>query len=279
MLVFLATILVNLSFALLVRAAQRRGVDVVASGIVNYLFAAATYWIAVLVTGTPYAPEAPRIGLAAGVFYVSTYLLLLPAMRIRGVAIAMGFVRLSVVIPLIAAVIVWHEAPGPVKQAGIVLALLALPMLSLDGGANSAPLTRRNLVILLGLFLTNGTCLLMGKWFQSTGLVAERPLYLAIVYSTAALVFIAALPLLPKARFGAAELRWGALIGLCNCAANILMLYTLDLFLASVVFPIIAAVNLSLATIFAAVTWREIPGRLGWTGICVAVLAVILANT
>jgi drug/metabolite transporter (DMT)-like permease len=142
MLVFLATILVNLSFALLVRAAQRRGVDVVASGIVNYLFAAATYWIAVLVTGTPYAPEAPRIGLAAGVFYVSTYLLLLPAMRIRGVAIAMGFVRLSVVIPLIAAVIVWHEAPGPVKQAGIVLALLALPMLSLDGGANSPPQPR-----------------------------------------------------------------------------------------------------------------------------------------
>ena len=78
MLVFLATILVNLSFALLVRAAQRRGVDVVASGVVNYAFAAVTYWVIVLVTATPYAPEAPRIGVTAGVFYVSTYLLLLP---------------------------------------------------------------------------------------------------------------------------------------------------------------------------------------------------------
>ena len=107
------------TFALLVRAAQRRGVDAVAAGVVNYAFAAGFYWVAVCATGIGYAPEALRIGIPAGVFYVSTYLLLLPAMTIRGVAIAMGFVRLSVVIPLIAAVVVWHEAPGPLKQVGI----------------------------------------------------------------------------------------------------------------------------------------------------------------
>ena len=77
---------------------------------------------------------------------------------------------------------------------------------------------------------------------------------------------------------GALEIKWGLLLGASNAIINILILATLDVLLASVMFPILAAVGLALTTTFAAVVWREIPGRLGWAGIGLAVLAVVLAN-
>ncbi len=278
MLIFGATILVNTAFGLIVRAAQRAGVNVLAAGVVNYIFASSTFWVVYWLLKPPAATGALSIGAVAGSIYFVAYLLLLPAMQLRGVAIALAFVRLSVIIPLAAAMLIWREAPDTIKTCGIVLALLALPLLSLDRGVSSTRLTGGNIALLMSLFFVNGTCLLMSKWFQSTGLVAQRPLYLATVFCVAGLGLTVAWMITRCEALGYREIGWGIAIGAANAGSNLLILYTLDMFLASVMFPILAAVGLSLATVFAALAWREIPGRLGWSGIVIAVAAIILAN-
>ncbi len=278
MILLLVTIVVNASFSLLVRAAQRRHVNVVAVGAVNYAFAASLYWAVSAVTRPAMAPPVLRLGLVAGVLYPTVFLLLLPAMHMRGVAITMAIVRLSVLIPLGGALYLWAEMPDTMKLYGIVLALVALPLLSLDKGVTDVVLSRRQAAILLALFAANGSCLLLSKAFQMTGLVAQRPLYLAIVFSGGAVGCGAVYFLTRKTRLKGAEVLWGIGTGVTNAAANMLMLYTLDALLAAVVFPLLAAVGLCLATMFAALVWREIPGKLGWAGIAVAVVAVALAN-
>ncbi len=278
MLLFAVTILFNTAFSLFVRGAQRHGHDAVAVGVVNYTFASLCFWVFTAVSHTSYASLAVQIGLIGGCLYVTTYFLLLPAMNFKGVAVSMAVVRLSVLVPLLGAVLIWGETPGMVKTLGIALALVALPMLTFDHGADSPKFDLRHTTTLAGLFIFNGACLLVGKWFQTTQLIAERPLYLATLFSIAALLCLVYWMCTRRHGMTTSELRWGLAAGASNAISNFLILYVLDLFLASVVFPVLAAVALSLATAFAAFVWDEKLGRLGWAGIGIAVVAIVLAN-
>lgn len=279
MLLLAATIIANTSFALILRGAQHRRVDELAVGMVNYVLASSVYWVVAAI----WWPEqgvatAAGFGLAGGCFNVTIFLLLLTAMHLRGVAVSIAMVRLAVAVPLVASIVFFHEAPGVVQSWGIVLALLALPLLSLDKGVSDEPLTLRRMAMLLGLFLSNGMCLLLLKWYQTTGTSGGRFIYLATVFTVSGLIVGLAWARAKNRRLGKAEIVWGTWLGISNAVTNILIFMTLDVLLASVMFPILAAVGLSLTTIFAAVFWREIPGKLGWAGIAAAVVAVVLAN-
>ena len=273
-----ATIVANTSYALILRAAQKRGANEIAVGLVNYLFASGLYLTIGLLTRPVGSLTALGYGAIAGTSNVAIFLLLLAAMTIRGVAISVAVVRLAVVVPMTAAILVWGEVPDSLQIGGIALALLALPMLSLDRGVNHQPLTSRRLAILAGLFMANGITLLMLKAFQTTGYGAARPIYLGTMFFVGAVICGLVWARNPQPWHGTLEIKWGLLLGASNALINILILATLDVLLASVMFPILAAVGLALTTTFAAVVWREIPGRLGWAGIGLAVLAVVLAN-
>ncbi len=278
MLLLAATIVANTSFALILRAAQRRHANDMAVGTINYVVASMFFGILAAISRPDGATTAATYALAGGSFNVIIYLLLLPAMRLRGVAISIAMVRLAVVIPLAAAILVWNEAPSFVQTYGILLALVAVPMLTLDKGISDQPLTVRRIAVLLGLLLSNGMTLLMLKAFQMTGFTGARPIYLGVVFAIGAVVCAIAWLRGRKAPLSALEIKWGILLGTSNALTNILMFATLDVLLASVMFPILAAAGLSLSTIFAAIAWREIPGKLGWAGIAVAVVAVVLTN-
>ncbi len=279
MLLLAATIIANTSFALILRGAQHRRVDELAVGMVNYVFASSVYWVVAAIwwpeQGTPIAVN---FGLVGGCFNVAIFLLLLTAMHLKGVAVSIAMVRLAVAVPLVASIVFFHEAPGMVQGWGIVLALVALPLLSLDKGVSGEPLTLRRMAMLLGLFVSNGMCLLLLKWYQTIGTSGGRFIYLATVFTVSGLIVGLVWARAKNRRLGRAEIVWGTWLGISNAVTNILIFTTLDVLLASVMFPILAAVGLSLTTIFAAVFWREIPGRLGWAGMALAVVAVVLAN-
>lgn len=278
LLLLAATILANTSIALVMRAAQKRHANGAAVGMVSYLSTAIVYLAIGLLTMPQGSLTAIVYGAIGGFFNVVIFLLLLSAMNIKGVAISIAMIRLGVVVPVVAAIVVWNESPSSIQATGIALALLTLPLLSLDSGVNSGRLTVRQMLVLLGLFLGNGMTLLMMKAFQTTGYTAASPFYLGAAFFVGAvgcgLVFVRA----GRPLHGSLEIKWGLLLALSNGLTKILILITLNVLLASVMFPIMAAVGLSLATAFAAVVWREIPGRLGWAGVCLAVAAVVLVN-
>jgi drug/metabolite transporter (DMT)-like permease len=76
------------------------------------------------------APSTVEIGagwdmLCHGLFHV------FPLIRLRGVSIATAATRLSVVIPILAAVLLWGEQPNGLQTTGALLALISLPLLAI----------------------------------------------------------------------------------------------------------------------------------------------------
>jgi len=175
------------------------------------------------------------------------------------------------------AVIVWHEHPSLMQELGAGLAVLAMPLLTLDRTGQHAPLRKRQVLLLLGLFLANGAVLITSKWFHSAGVGDEVYLFFGIVYGVSALTGVA-LWLGWSRRCSGPALRWGTLLGLVNITTGVMLLTALDALPGTVVFPVFAALGLALTTGFAAWAWQEVPGKLGKAGIAIAVVAAVLIN-
>lgn len=276
MLALAIAIICTTGFSLMIRHTQRLGQDQFAVMAINYLAGSA---IGLALTGSHLQPSPPTIQIAVfgGVIFVATYVVLIHSMDLKGVAIANAMTRLSVLVPVLATIIIWRERPQLFEAVGGLLALAAMPLLSLDRDSNGGRLTRRQVPLLIALFVLNGLCLLSSKWFHTTGLEAERPLYFALLFAVAGVVSLVCW-LVWSRRCGWRELIWGVPLGIINLVTGLAVIKALDTLSGSVVFPVFAAVSLSLTTGAAAWLWKEIPGRRGRWGIVVATAAVILIN-
>ena len=277
----MAPILLVLAFAglaLIVRGAQRRGADEIAVGAIGYVAAAAVSWLVVGVSGATLVLPAVGIGALGGASCALGFVLLASAMKMKGAAIAAAAMNLGVLVPILAAVAVWGERPGLTAIIGIVLAVIAMPVLALDKGIDHAPLTPRRVGLLLAVFLVNGSVLAFADWFHAYGLLGARPLYVAVFFTVAALSAAVYWRAHGERRLRRQELAWGALLGVDNAAAGLLTLYGLDAEMASVLFALVGALTLASVVVFAAVVWREMPGRAGWIGLAAAVAALVLAK-
>jgi len=199
-------------------------------------------------------------------------------MRWRGLGVVAALLGLSVLVPLSASLLIWHETLGAVQMAGVALALLAIPLLSLDqGAANGLRLTWPMALGLGALFVVNGTAWSIQKWYHTTGLSPERPVYFIYLFGVAALVMLGTWAVGSRRLHGASA-AWGTMLGGCNVLANLMLLAALDRLPGAVAFPIMQAGIMIVAAGFAALAWRELPGRPGLAGIAVAVAAVALIN-
>lgn len=262
-------------FSLIVRHSQRAGQSQLAVMGLNY--AAASVAAFALARTTHVSPVTWQIGVIGGLVYATTYLLFIQSLELKGVAIANAITRLSVLIPVLGAILIFGEQPRPIESAGALLAIMAMPLLSLDRGAGGTRLTRRQIPLLLALFVTNGSCLLANKWFHATGLTAERPAFLGILFGTAALMSLVVWGLRCR-RVGWREVGSGVPLGIINFGTSYMIIAALDSLPGAVVFPVTAALGLVFTTGGAAWLWREVPGRLGQVGLAVALAAVVLIN-
>jgi len=275
MLALAIAILCSTSFSLIIRHTQRAGQDQLAIMALNYLAAAGT---ALACSGQwRLSPPTWHIGIAGGCIFIVTYLLFIQSLDLKGVAIANAVTRLSVLIPVLGTIFIFGEQPRAIEAVGALLAIGAMPLLSLDRGFNGSRLTRGQVPLLLALFIMNGMCLFVNKWFHATGLTAERPLFLAFLFGTAALASCVVWAVFSR-RVGWREVVWGVPLGVINFGTSFMLIRALDTLPGTVVFPVTAALGLVLTAGFAAWAWKETPGRLGQTGLALAVVAVVLIN-
>lgn len=278
MLSLVAATIFMASFGLVVRAAQRRELDLLAVGLLNYITAAVVYGVWCASAGLlRCAPMTAVIGVIGGLVYGGGFFFVLPPMQWRGAGIVVAVMGLSVLIPVCFSLLVWHERLTPVRGAGLVLALVALPLLGLDKGLLAERLTLKMALVMLGLFVFNGGCLLIQKWYHVAGRAAERPVFLGYLFATAGLVLARACAA-RRSRVARLEVGFGVLLGACNLLASLLLLAALDRLPGVIVFPIMQAGMMVFAAAFAAVVWRELPGRLGLLGIATAASAAALIN-
>jgi drug/metabolite transporter (DMT)-like permease len=260
------------------RGAQKQRADMVAVCSVNYAAATVACALVAMVSGMP-APSLMTwvIGGLMGIIYVASYLLLVPSMNCKGISVVTAFVRLSVIVPVMASVLIWGEKPGWLQALGVLGAIVSLPMLTLDKGVDDGKFTRRELAIFVGLFLGNGLGLLTAKWFSKQDTPGETLYFLAILFGASTVgSFVPWLKARPQMR--RLEWGWGMGLGLSNAGANLVLLSALAFLPGYVVFPVNACGGIVLTAIIAAVLWREIPGRMAYAGMVVAAAALVCIN-
>jgi drug/metabolite transporter (DMT)-like permease len=138
MLFIILRALCNTAFAQLLRLSQSRRPRTLGVITVNYLVATlVSLALAAGRGGVRYLPPTVGFGVLGGVGYIVSILLLMPAMRASGLAVAMAVLQLAVLVPVAFAMVAFHEMPSPSQALGIVLATVALVLLSL---ARTVPL-------------------------------------------------------------------------------------------------------------------------------------------
>ena len=128
MLILLASIACSVAVSVLLKVARQRGIDVTLAIGVNYAMAV-TLCLVLLKPqpATLLRPDAPwPVLLALGVLLLTIFVAMAGAVRHAGIVLSDAAQRLSLVIPLAAAFLIFGEALSGSKLLGLGLALTAL---------------------------------------------------------------------------------------------------------------------------------------------------------
>jgi hypothetical protein len=187
----------NAAFLLLVRVGRGARFDYPTVGLTNYATAALLGGVGLAAAGLEeHEPLAALFGAVNGAQYQLTYQLMYVLFGLVGVAVTTSIMRLSVVVPVLASILVWNEWPNAPQAAGLAMAAVALPLLSGGGGLPSGGQVARlgNALLIAGTLLISGCGLLAAKAFAELGRPEQRPVYVLTCYVVATVFSLAAWP-------------------------------------------------------------------------------------
>ncbi|MAG35579.1 MAG: hypothetical protein CL878_04950 [Dehalococcoidia bacterium] len=309
MIYLLLHILGNTVFLLAVRVARQRR-HYLLIGATNYVTAFVLATIVLVQSAVVPSWQALALGSVQGVQYQTMFLLLFVLLGRSGVAVVVALLRLSVAIPTVASIVIWQEYPSIWQGLGLVLAAIALPLLSAarrprETGAQEEPspaesASRNPLAVRAGtvafvalVLLLGGMGLLAAKTFAEMRREEQRPAYNFGTFATATLLSAISWPLRhrftkplsqhqqrPSSQTRAVRiaLALGVATGITNIAQIELLLRALVHVSGTIAFPLTAAATQVLTAGAGWLFWREpLRGRAA-VGVAVGLVAAVLMN-
>jgi drug/metabolite transporter (DMT)-like permease len=286
----LLRIVFNVTFSHLLRLSQARTPRPMAAAAINYLVAALACGAWAWMAGTAPHPAAVALGGAAGLTYVTSLVMMLPAMRRSGVAVTGAVVQLSLMLPVVVAAWRFGEVPNGYQAAGIGLTLVALPLLSaatsVEGDARPGGVS----LLTVLLFFSTGTSQVVMKEFAATRPGSELALYSASLFAAATLLTYAWMlgsgdtgrangdAVSPDEGHVVGEWPIGIALGTVNVLQLVCLLEALRALPAVVVFPASAALGVTVNAVVSMLLWGERPRAAAWVGIALSAGAVLLLN-
>jgi drug/metabolite transporter (DMT)-like permease len=269
-------------FSALMKLAGQRGLPPTPSAAINYMIAAVVCAaVSAADAGAYRLPAVWVLGAIAGTIFITGFYIYFAAIARAGLSIAQPTAAMSVLIPTIASVAIWGERPTAVQVVAMAAVCLATLMLSTgsSGRQSGAPAghARTTSLLLLALFLMQGTSLLPPKVLQELGLGQHRWAYLAVLFGTAS-VGASGSWVMGRDRISAAGAAIGVGLGLANVAATALMSASLAALPGIVVYPITSVGPMLIGVTLGISVWRERPGMRALAGTLIAVPAVLLLS-
>jgi drug/metabolite transporter (DMT)-like permease len=232
-------------------------------------------------------------GLAGGVgvLLIAGFFLLSYATDVAGMSLAIGVMRVSVVIPFLASWLVWDEVPSVAQGVGMGLAAVAFFLIAqkhrgpASKGADGAavPLEQVDWHAFLVLALTfcagGGVDLSMKAFEEGFGGGSSRVLFLLLAFGAAFLVGLAVVVGrgVWQGRWpGPAAVGWGALLGVVNYGSLEFLLRAIAELPGPFVFPANNIAIMILAAGLGVAIWGERLSRANYVGLSLAVVALIL---
>jgi len=270
-------VLFSVGFGHVMKWANYRQANVLWVGAWNYIGATAACLVVTLAVPHPARGIAFTImtGAWAGVCYLVSLLFYFAAVARVGVGLASAVNRLSVALPVVAALALWHEHVAEAQAVALVLAAVALPLL----GSGQAGSRRGNLALLIGilapLFVITGLGQLAARIYSGGAPATNTFLYLTALFAGAAVSALVALGMRPI-RLHGHDIGFGLLLGAVNVGVNLSLLAALRELPSTVVFAVSSSAGVVLAAVSGVLIWRERLPRTAIAGVALAAVAVVL---
>lgn len=284
----------GLAIGMIFKLAGRRGMDRLELLTANYLSALVVAGMLLMAEGSmqeglQLTPGLIVLGVMAGVLFIAGFFVLSLATDLAGMGLAVGVMRVSVVVPFLASWWIWNEVPSIAQGAGLVLAAAAFFMIATrdrgaEGGAGEHATSispARIFGILLLVFIAGGLVDTLMKAFDEIYAdTNSRSLFLLMVFGVAAVVgiVIKSRDYAAGARPEPSTLGWGVLLGVANYGSVAFLLGAIRALSGPFVFP---ANNISIvigAALLGVFFWQERLSRMNWIGLITASLALLLLN-
>ena len=247
----------------------------------NYVFASATGFLMCEQFDAPAQLVAePWFGLSliTGFWFIFTYLLMTASTQRSGVTVTSLSSKLSVVLPTLAGVVLFHERLGLVASLGIVLALVALVLVVGGGKQDATNRSTTNKILPLLIFFGTGTGDILMKLTEQRN-DGNMGFMIAFIYFIALLfgIIIVAYDL---AR-GKSKWQWksalgGIGLGVINFFSTFCIYHAMRCFDNVVLFPVY---NIGVVSFTALTGWLLFKEKLTWKnylGLAIAIISVIL---
>ena len=247
----------------------------------NYVFAAGTGFLLCKQFDTPMQlVDEPWFGLSllTGFWFIFTYLLMTASTQRSGVTVTSLSSKLSVVLPTLAGVVLFHERLNGVATIGIVLALVALALVVYK----KEPSTKTNKIswlLPIFIFFGTGTGDILMKFTEQQNQTGYLDFMIAFIYFIALLfgILIVAYDLIR----GRSKWQWknalgGIGLGVINYFSTFCVYHAMRCFDNVVLFPIY---NIGVVSLTALTGWLLFKEKLTWKnylGLAIAIIAVIL---
>ena len=250
----------------------------------NLSMLAANYFVCSLL-GAVYSgfdlviPQAPGfsvtvwLGLLSGVLYLAGFVMFQSNTRTKGIVLSSVFMKLGLLVPIVASVLFFHESPSFNQIVGFCIAVFAIVLINLkkDGTGKSFGI---GLIVML---LLSGGADVMAKVFDVLGPQSLSALYLFYTFATA-FVLCVMLVIHKKEKPGFREFLYGTLIGIPNFFSAKFLLGALTKLPAVVVYPSFSVATMLIVTLTGVVVFKERLSKVQWAALAAIIAALILLN-
>jgi len=289
----------SLAIAVIFKISEHRGMDRVALLTVNYAVAFAvaagllTAGVGAVGEGLALQPSLLALGVLTGALFIAGFILFAYAIRVAGISLATGVMRLAVALPFLASWFIWSEVPSPAQIVGLAVAGVAFFLIAqrsapasaahiADVGASADDGDDRLRVagVLALLFLAGGTVDVAMKTFDETfAATNSRALFLLMVFGVAFAIGLV-LVVMRGLRLGTwprgATVAWGIGLGIVNYGSAEFILQAIARLSGPFVFPVNNIAVVIGAALVGVFVWGERLSTANRLGLGMAALALVL---
>jgi drug/metabolite transporter (DMT)-like permease len=278
-----ATILLNVVISAIFKMFPKYGINTLQAIVVNYCVCVITG--SLFIGALPFNVAAIHTtwfpwALLMGIGFICIFNLLAYSTRVDGITTTIIANKLSLVIPALFSVILYHEAVGIGKIAGIILAFPAVYLTTRIKGEDNRP---QNLLLPVLIFLGGGMLDTLMKYVQTNFLSSaeEQAVYAIYCFATAAILGVLLTIILLL--LGKTTLQWKNIVaGICVGVPNYFSIYFLirmrnsNFLQSSAAIPVLNIGILVASTLTAMILFREKTNLLRDIGMGLAILAILL---
>lgn len=214
--------------------------------------------------------------LLIGAFFIGNYMVFSKSVHFNGMGISVAAMRLSLLVPVLISIGIYNEKVTTLKFIGLILVFAALFLLLPRKGVKKTGRLSRAWWLPL-IFLLSGVADASLKIYEEDfSQYIDEMSFMGLIFLSAFFIGAFNCWFRPGPFFKKQELLMGSLIGIPNLYSAIFLIYALGEIDGAIAYSIVNVLNVTGGTLLGLWWWKDRVSALQWTGIAVALTAIVV---